>query len=308
MVEGDKMVRTVTGKIDAKELGNTYIHEHLYVIPNDLPKYEDYTFDDIEKSIIEVLDFKKHGGNSIVDLTPINYGRNPIMLENISKRTGINVLFVTGFHKEEFMPKWIDDLSSKQLYEFLFNEINNGVSSHHLLPAAIKIGTSYNEITPREHKVIEVVGNIQKDTQIPIITHCDKGTMGIEQVNLLCENGANVNKICLSHVDLKEDVDYLEKICELGANISFDHVGRHLDDQDSKAVSIIRTLINDGFSNQICLAGDMGRKKYFKSYDGKPGLSYILSDFKERLLMDISIEDFDKMVQKNPIRILDWDI
>ena len=52
----------------------------------------------------------------------------------------------------------------------------------------------------------------------------------------------------------------------------------------------------------------MGRKKYFKSYDGKPGLIYILSDFKERLLMDISIEDFDKMVQKNPIRILDWDM
>lgn len=301
----EKVINTVNGQITREQLGTTYIHEHLYVVPNDLPKYYDYTLDDIDKSIYETLSFKNVGGNSLVDLTPINYGRSPLLLKKISEATGVNILFVTGFHKEEFQPKWLESMSNNQIYDFLADEIVNGVSSQHLKPGAMKLGTSQGQITVAEKNVIEVEAKVQRDLKIPIVTHCDKGTMGLEQLKILQKNGADLSHVCLSHVDLQEDVSYLEEIFKQGASISFDHIGRSLADNDKKNVEMIIQLIADGFADQICLAGDMGRKKYFSAYNGQPGLKYILTTLKKELLKNISLKDFNKMVQDNPQRILE---
>jgi len=299
--------RTVRGFIENDSLGTTFIHEHLYVVPNDLPKYEDYTLDDIDRSIAEVISFKNAGGNTIVDLTPVNYGRNPLVLKKIAEAADINVMFVTGFHKEEFQPKWMEKLSNEALYDFLLHEITEGVTSAKLLPAAMKIGTSFNHITESEKRVIRIAGKVQHETGIPMITHCDKGTMGLEQLELLKENGADLTHVCLSHVDLTQDINYIEKICQTGASISFDHIGRELETKDSKKISMLKQLVEEGFEDQICLAGDMGRKKYLRAYNGKPGLDYILTEFRERVLEAIPERSYKKMIQDNPRRILSWE-
>lgn len=299
------MINTVTGRIDASELGVTYIHDHLYVIPNALARYYDYTLDDVDKSIAESIDFKNHGGKTIVDLTPINYGRNPLALRKISEGADINVCFVTGFHKEEFMPKWIDDLTDDEIYKLLVREITEGVSSKHILPAAMKAGTSYNTVTEDEKRILTIEGHVQHDTHIPMVTHCDKGTMALEQVKLLKRNGADLQHVCLSHLDLQKDVSYIEAVCDTGASVSFDHVGRELANKDIDRIKMLSKLVKDGYSDHICLAGDMGRKKYFLSYNGQPGLKYIITTFKERLVPEIGEKEFNKMVIDNPRRILD---
>lgn len=299
------MINTVTGQITKNQLGTTYIHEHLYVIPNALPKYYDYTLDDVDKSIYETISFKNAGGKSLVDLTPINYGRSPLLLKKISEATGVNILFVTGFHKEEFQPKWLENMSNTEIYDFLSDEIINGVTSQHLKPGAMKLGTSLDKITSNEKRLIEIEAMIQRDLKIPIITHCDKGSMGLEQLEELSKNGADLSHVCLSHVDLQQNVSYIEEIFKRGASISFDHVGRSLVDFDKRDVEMIVQLVNNGYVDQICLAGDMGRKKYFKAYNGKPGLEYIITTLKEELIKYINISDFDKMVQDNPQRILE---
>lgn len=301
------MYRTVQGLIDNQQIGITYIHEHLYVVPNDLAKYEDYTLDDVYHSIAELYPFKNSGGKTILDMTPVGYGRNPLALKFISEATDVNVMFITGFHKQEFQPKWIDNLSNTDIYEFLIHEINEGVTSQKLLPAAMKIGTSNNQVTDSEYRLIQIAGNVQKDTGIPIVTHCDNGTMGMEQLSILKENGADLTKVCLSHVDLTKNIDYLKQICETGASISFDHIGRELETNDKDRVQMIKELVNSGFENHICLSGDMGRKKYLHSYNGSPGLDYILNDLKHELLKVISEESYFKMITKNPQTILEWE-
>lgn len=298
------MYRTVLGIV--KNLGNTLIHEHLYVQPNELNKWQDYTLDDIDKAVEEVSLFNKSGGNSILEMTPIGYGRNPIALKNIANITKTNILFITGFHKEEFIPKWVENMEDEDIYNFLLSEINSGVTSHNLLPAAIKIGTSFKEVTDTEKRMIKIVGRIQNETGIPVITHCDAGTMGIEQVELLTEYGATPKKICLSHVDLSQDRKYLRKILSKNCFISFDHVGRDICNKDFQSVKLLSELIEDGYINQICLSGDMGRKKYWKSYGGTPGLDYIFSGFRNEILKVIPEEDFFKLTNENPQILLNW--
>lgn len=47
------------------------VHEYLYVHPNELNKWKDYTLDDNDKVVEEVSLLNKSGGNSILEMTPI---------------------------------------------------------------------------------------------------------------------------------------------------------------------------------------------------------------------------------------------
>ena len=69
-------VHSVLGELSADELGVTFIHEHLYVKPSELPRHYPYTLDSIEKSVEEAARFKAAGGSTIVELSPLNFGRN----------------------------------------------------------------------------------------------------------------------------------------------------------------------------------------------------------------------------------------
>lgn len=55
------MVNTVLGPVDAAELGTTYIHEHLYVKPNELPAFYPYTLDDVDRGVEEIESFMAAG-------------------------------------------------------------------------------------------------------------------------------------------------------------------------------------------------------------------------------------------------------
>lgn len=297
-------VNTVLGPVSPGQLGVTYIHEHLYVKPNELPSFYAYTLDNVEKSIEEAKRFAAAGGKTMVEMSPLNFGRNTEVLRTISEEAGINIVCITGFHKQAHLPTWFFELSDEEVSHVVIDEIEDGIGYSHVLPGAIKVGTSFNAVTEAERRAIRLCGAIARDFDLPVITHCDKGTMGLEQIELLGQAGVPAERICLSHVDLPMDVEYLKRICATGARVSFDHVGRDLDVRDAPRIEMLAELVASGYGDHVCLAGDMGKKDYFRSYGGKPGLDYILTDLRDHLLERISEHDFEKMVVDNPRFVL----
>lgn len=300
------MIDTVLGPIAATDLGVTYIHEHLYVRPGELPRYEPFTLDSIVLSAREAESFHSAGGATIVDLAPLNFGRDPEALREISLRAGVNVVFVTGFHKDEFLPRWFFDLGDTAIAEVVVREIECGVGVSGSRPGAIKVGTSLNAILPSERRAIGICAPIARDLHVPLITHTDRGTMALEQLEAIRKCGVDLEHVCVSHADLSFDIGYLKRICDTGAFLSFDHVGRNLADGDAECVSLLAELVEGGYGGQVCLAGDMGKKSYLPAYGGAPGLTYILQDLRERLLEAMDEEDFMRMVVDNPCSVLDW--
>ncbi|WP_196606645.1 phosphotriesterase family protein [Pectinatus frisingensis] len=292
---------TVLGEKTVETLGCIYAHEHLLVKPAgaDL-KYADYTLDDIEKSTHEVIDYYSAGGGTIVEMTPINYGRNVIGYKNMAKKTKVNIICTTGFHKEEFLPEWFDMKNDDEIIKIIVDEIRYGIDDTDIHPGVIKCGTSYNQITKREKRVFKIISEVHQYTGLPISTHCDKGTMGIEQTNLLLSLGISPEKILLCHIDSQENFDYAVELCQKGVNICFDHVGRNLTDSDDLRINMLTNLFRNGCGGQIMLAGDMGKKNYLSSYGGKPGLTYILKVLKPKLEKKIGIDGVRKILIENP--------
>lgn len=299
-----EFVNTVLGPVSADALGATYIHEHLYVKPCELPEFYPYTLDNVEKSVEEAKAFKAAGGVTMVEMSPLNFGRNTEALRTISEQSGVNIVCITGFHKQAHIPQWFYELDDAEVSHVVIDEIEDGIGWSHVLPGAIKVGSSFNDITEAERRAIALCGVIAADFDLPVITHCDKGTMALEQIELLGAAGVSSQRICLSHVDLTLDVEYLKRICDTGAFISFDHVGRDLEGHDHDRVEMLAELVRCGFGDKVCLAGDMGKKDYFASYGGNPGLDYILTMFKEWACERISEDDFMRMVVDNPRHVL----
>ena len=302
---GKSQVMTVSGFVDAEQLGTVYAHEHLIVQPQiSEDQYILYTLKDEKASFKEAESFANAGGKTIVEMTPIYYGRDVWAYQRIAKEAGIYVVCCTGFHKELFMPPWFKEKKLSELYDLVVDEINNGMDGTLIQPGVIKMGTSFETITKQEEKSIEIVAKIHRDTGIPISTHCDKGTMGIEQLDMLEHYGVFPEEVLLGHIDSKHDIDYAKELCKRGATICIDHVGRCLSDKDAFCVRMITDLVEDGFADHVVLSGDMGKMDYLLAYGGTPGLKYILTDLKNTLLKHISEEDFWKMLIKNPQRFL----
>src|SRR5699024_1972870 len=167
-------IRTFQGDIVPDELGFTYSHEHIvckppYWIEN---QADDLLLDDKEKSKLDVLDFKKLGGQSIVDATAIDYGRDVQAVKEISIETGINIIGTAGFNKSFLWTatipehlkditgnyytfnEWIKESSINELTDFVIKEIEEGLEGSNIPGGQVKFGTDYNRITPLEEKTM----------------------------------------------------------------------------------------------------------------------------------------------------------
>ena len=296
-------VMTVCGRISDEKLGYTLPHEHLIVSPN-LPdkKYDEYRLENIDLMYLEVEKFRKKYGETIVEMTPINYGRDPSKYKHISVKENINIICCTGFHKEEFLPEWIFEEDESIIINLLLKEVNEGIENSKIFPGVIKCGTSYNNITKTEEKVIKAVSKVHKLTKIPISTHCDKGTMILEQGELLVKCGVKPEHVLLGHTDVQTNINIQLEALKRGFNILIDHVGRELMNTDEDRIRKLELMINKGFMNQIFISGDMGKKEYITSYGGKPGLEYIFDSFKDKFNKEIGPKYFEIIMKNNPKR------
>ena len=85
-------INTVLGSLAPEDLDFTLMHEHLLLSDWNLRMADPQFFDQEQamQMIEEVIaDAKAHGVKTLVDVTPINYGRDVLLMQAIAKRTGM---------------------------------------------------------------------------------------------------------------------------------------------------------------------------------------------------------------------------
>ncbi|WP_028552132.1 phosphotriesterase family protein [Paenibacillus sp. UNC451MF] len=313
-------IRTLHGDIRKEELGFTYSHEHIVCRPAFWQERgdDDMLLDDKEKSKLDVVDFKQHGGRSIVDATAIDYGRDVQAVQEIAAETGIHIVGTAGFNKsflwdakikEELKPltgdyetytKWIEAKSINELADFVIREVEEGLEGTPFKAGQVKFGTGYNRITPLEEKTLRAVARAHHETKAPIHSHTEVGTMALEQIELLKSEGVNLSYLSLGHMDRNPDPYYHAQIASTGAYMSFDGIGKIKYAPESTRISLILELVRKGHEDQILISGDTARKTYYKHYDHGLGLEYIISKWVPRFVDEANRSGFDgqKLVEK----------
>ncbi|WP_181347126.1 phosphotriesterase [Thalassobacillus sp. CUG 92003] len=324
------IVRTLHGDITPNELGFTYGHEHIKCEPPfwQEKQMDDLLLDDKEKSKREVMDFKKHGGHSIVDATAVDYGRDVPAVADIARETGVSIIGTAGFNKSflwtarlpahlqalvgdyETYGQWIENTSIEGLADFVIEEVESGLEGTSYRAGQVKFGTGYNRITPLEEKTIRAVARAHHATKAPVHSHTEAGTMALQQIEILTSEGVPMENVSFGHMDRNLDPYYHEQIAKTGAYLSFDGISKVKYAPDSARSEAILHLVAKGYENHILVSGDTARKSYFKHYDYGLGFENIIANWVPRFVNEANQAGFDggKLIQKffvdNPARCM----
>lgn len=299
-------IHTLLGEIAIEALGRTYIHEHILTNPppHPLRMDPDFKLDDSEKITQELILFHEAGGQSLMDCTALDYGRDIKGMLEIAKRVPVNILALTGFNRGDYM-SWVKDAPVEKLEELILRDIQEGMDGTKVKAAVIKIGTCYNVVLDCEYRIMEAAGRAHRKTKRSIITHTTLGTMGLEQIRVLDRAGVDPHCVALSHLDQNLDFYYLRRIAKSGAYIEFDGPSKVKYAPDSARIEMLKRLCDAGYEDQLLISGDMGRKSYLTSYGGGPGFRYLLGEFVPRLLDEGFTQNIvDKFFVHNPANFL----
>jgi len=306
----DKKVQTVSGKISSDNIKGVMAHEHLAM---DLSRVRGDTtsiLGDPETlpAIAEELKTLKHlGANTIVELTNVGMGRNPELLKKLAQESELYIIAATGYYKQEYYPSEVAELPLEQLAENMAQEILSGIGDTRIKAGVYgEIGSSYNTMNPLEEKVFHAVAKSHKITGAPISTHCELGTMGLEQRKIFDEEGISPEKTSFGHQDLNKDIHEQVELLNWGAFIQFDTIGKVRYRPDEERIKNLLELIDRGFEDQIMLSCDITRKTYLKKFGGL-GYVYLYGSFLDKLkAQGVGGETIEKFTVKNPRRFLSF--
>jgi phosphotriesterase-related protein len=274
-------INAVSGSVEADKIGLTLIHEHfLFGYPG---WYGDLTMapfnreDCIQKGISMARGVQTCGVETVVDCTPNEMGRDPLILKEIAEKTGLNIICSTGFYFEKesapiyFKVRRLYGNVENEIYEMFHKEITCGIGTTGIKAGVVKLASSRDAVTRYEQSFFRAAARISRELRTPLITHTQEGKQGPEQAQLLIENGADPKRIMIGHICGSTDIDYMLRTLKQGVFIGFDRFGVEGTvgtPADSDRQSCLAKLIDLGYANQILISHD-----YVNYWLGRPGIA-----------------------------------
>jgi phosphotriesterase-related protein len=260
------IVQTVLGPIDASKLGFTLSHEHVCYIPQEL--FSDRTVA-AAKMVDKLKEAKAAGVDTIVDLTTSDVGRDVRFGEEISRKSGMQIVASTGFR---FAPESYNAQSVEQIAALYIREIEQGIEDTGVKAGVIKVAGQSAAITPAEEKDFKAAARASKATGVPIETHTDARRRGGErQADLFEAEGISPARVSLGHSDDTDDVSYLIGLAKRGYTLGIDHafygaiepakdqpgyIKERIEVPWQKRAGYIKQLIDAGCGGKLFLSND----------------------------------------------------
>lgn len=323
-----KLVQTVTGPVRAEELGVTLTHEHAYfdckylyerahphlnfsdekITPENrtrvmkdldtvLYKYGDnLCFDDTDLIVKELAEYKAAGGQSLVEVTTIDLGRDPLKLRRISEKTGLQIVMGGSYYHYPSLPEqtkdFIVNLGVNGLADFFIKELQEGVGGTGIRPGVI------GEVGPGDDEGSDIIMHAaaiaQRETGVPAIVHY--ATM--DTLRIFEEERADISKLVMGHWGIEFPVD---EAVRRGAMISFDQFGMNFPGikGDDERLREVMSMLEKGYLRRLLLSQDVCWKIRLRKCGGQ-GYAYILQDILPQLKeMGVTDEQMNTLLIDN---------
>ncbi|STI53120.1 phosphotriesterase-like protein [Escherichia coli] len=288
--------------------GYTLAHEHLHIDLSGFKNNVDCRLDQYAFICQEMNDLMTRGVRNVIEMTNRYMGRNAQFMLDVMRETGINVVACTGYYQDAFFPEHVATRSVQELAQEMVDEIEQGIDGTELKAGIIaEIGTSEGKITPLEEKVFIAAALAHNQTGRPISTHTSFSTMGLEQLALLQAHGVDLSRVTVGHCDLKDNLDNILKMIDLGAYVQFDTIGKNSYYPDEKRIAMLHALRDRGLLNRVMLSMDITRRSHLKA-NGGYGYDYLLTTFIPQLRQSgFSQADVDVMLREIPLNFSNKD-
>lgn len=212
----------------------------------------------VAKVLPYLLEVKKHGVKTILDCTPSFLAKDPLLLKELSEKSGIRILTNTGYYgavNGKYLPPHAFKESADQLADRWISEFENGIEGTGIKPGFIKISVNESD-TLREvdRKLVKAAGLTHQKTGLQIASHTGTWKTAIQEVEILQEMGVDPSAFVWVHAQAEQDFQNYVKAAEMGVWISLDGIGWSLEEYVERLVF----AKEEGFLNQVLISHDAG--------------------------------------------------
>ncbi len=309
-------VQTVTGPIDPADLGFTLPHEHTQIALWHIRDRWDYWQLTRDEPLIleELAAYRALGGSGLVDLTPVGVGRDPVWLTDLARASGLHIVMGCGWYREAYYPPeaLIDRRSVDDLANELVREATDGVGESGIRPGIIgEIGTDKPWVSALEERVHRAVARAARQTGLAITTHAVLSPVGLAQLRIFEEEGADPTRVVIGHADSYPLLEHHLAIVVRGASVEFDFLGMTFSPTEQhgegRRIELLCELLSRGHVERILLSQDVCHDAQLARYGGN-GYTYLQRTFLPRLrAAGASDTEIETMTVANPRRLLTID-
>src|SRR3954464_7392660 len=263
-------VSTVTGMVDAGELGTTLIHEHLRnqdeAVHNQWPQAgavketephevgPEETFDIAVREAKAAVDL---GVKTIGEPTAMLLGRDVNFLKRVAEESGLQIITCTGIYTYDHLPQFFMNRDPDQIAELFISDIEQGCQGTDIKAAFIKCAADEAGVNENIEKVHRAAARASVKTGAPIMAHSRPASnTGPRQVEILVEEGVDPAKIQIAHCGDTDDLDYLNGLLDAGVWLGMDRYGIEMYLPAERRNATVLALLERGFAGRMFLSQD----------------------------------------------------
>ena len=257
----------------------------MHLARNVAPISDNYFLDDEDLAVREVAEYRRHGGDSIVEMTSIGSKRDPEALRRVSEKTGVHIVMGTAYYQRVYHPDDMDSRTVEQLTDVIVRDVTVGVRDTGVRSGIVgEVGINGGPLTDNELKSMRAAARAARLTGAPVCIHL--GGVGAEKHRMLdiaADEGVDLERVIMGHCDeLVDDMPLLYELLERGAYVAFDNLGREPEvvtpSRTAMIAQAIPGIIEKGYVDRILISQDVCWKMHLKAYGGL-GYSFLLERF-----------------------------
>lgn len=263
-------VESVTGPIEAADLGTTLIHEHLlardeavhFQWPNaqtaeEEPPHAVPPGGELGVAIREANAAVERGVKTICDPTAMFLGRDVQFMRKVAEETGLQVIPCTGIYTYDHLPTFFISRDADQIAEIFVGDIEEGIQGTEIKAAFIKCAADEPGVTENVEKIHRAAARASLKTGAPIMAHSRPASdTAPRQIEIFEEEGVDPAKLQIAHCGDSPDPDYIERILDRGVYAGLDRYGIEMYLPFDQRQATTLALVERGHAERLFVAAD----------------------------------------------------
>ncbi|MFI7443245.1 phosphotriesterase [Nonomuraea indica] len=263
-------VETVRGPVELDQLGETLMHEHVFVLsPEHMESYGRGAWWDEEVRVADAVGKLRaaaaKGVRTIVDPTVWGLGRYIPRIQRVAAEVPeLNIIVATGLYCFEELPHQYEhrgpglllDMPEPMVEDFV-RDLTEGIGDTGVKAAFLKCVVEEKGLVPGVERICRAVAQAHLRTGAPITVHTNSfaGT-GPLALDLFAKEGVDLTKVVVGHAGDSNDLDYLMRMADTGATLGMDRFGLDIYNPTAQRVATIAALCERGYADRMVLSHD----------------------------------------------------
>ena len=265
-------VQTVKGPVDTAELGQTLMHEHVFVLTADMQQNypEEWGSEDerVADAVGKLQALAAVGVRTIVDPTVVGLGRYIPRIQRIAEQVDLNIVVATGCYTYDDVPFFFHHRGPAlnaavgaevpdPMVDLFVRDVDEGIAGTGVRAAFLKCAIDAPGLTPGVERVMRAVAKAHQRTGVPITVHTHPGSQsGLVVQRVFGEEGVDPSRVVLGHSGDTTDADHLSALADAGFVLGMDRFGIYLETTFEARCDVVVEMCRRGYAERMVLSQD----------------------------------------------------